>query len=235
MIEKHPCAGDCGSECFGRYCDDCMDNITETENTKQQQYEEAERQLIMRLRLKQPAATIRQMGVPKEMWDFTFENMKDKYPSFKKIKSVKTALNGGKGVFITGATGSGKSHLVIGGLYYIACRSALSLDEFGFIDVAEWTYTIYNMDKRERDTMINEVAAKRYLAIDDAGWEGEYQKDIMRILFRKRFNLKNVDLITTNFSITDESNGFAEFYQFDVFDRLMSRCKLIAVAGESIR
>ncbi|KKL60382.1 hypothetical protein LCGC14_2205830, partial [marine sediment metagenome] len=158
-----------------------------------------------------------------------------KYPSYKKIKNIKTALDKGKGVIITGATGCGKTHLIIGGLYYIACQSALPLDEFGFIDVAEWAYMVNNMDKRERDAVIDEVAAKRYLVIDDAGWEGEYRKDIMRILFRKRFNLKNIDLITTNFSITANHNSFAEFYRFDIFDRLMSCCKLITVAGESVR
>jgi DNA replication protein DnaC len=233
-IEKHPCA-ECGRDCYGVYCDKCSDRIAEIEDKKRREYEEAERQRIMQLRLNQPAATILQMGVPKAMSKFIFDNMKDKYPSFDKIGRVKEALDDGKGIFITGATGCGKTHLVIGGLYYIACQSALPLTEFGFIDVAEWAYLIDNMDKRERDAVIDEVAAKRYLAIDDAGWEGEYRKDIMRILFRKRFNLKNIDLLTTNFSITATQNDFAEFYRLDVFDRLKSRCKLITIAGKSLR
>lgn len=173
------------------------------------------------------AEALNKMGIPELCHAWTlgnFDNTKAKTPARKAMKE-------GESIFITGKTGSGKTHLAIGLLIE---NGHAEPNYYRFINVPKLILDLHSDVKADRDyaARIQNLTAVKVLVLDDMGAEKatEYVRAVLYELINERMMNGKPTIVTSNMGLKEIGENIDE--------RLASRLSsfhIISITGTDRR
>ena len=139
----------------------------------------------------------------------------------KSVDKIKDSF--GKGLFIFGGTGTGKTYA----LYALTVKFGMKIRNYSNI-----LERVYN-DLNNKYYYLKSISDDKYVVIDDIGTEKhtEYNQDILYTLINDVYMAKKRLFISTN--LTPEE--FEEKYGERIFSRLCEMCEFVEFTGPDKR
>ncbi|MCL5772450.1 MAG: ATP-binding protein [Actinobacteria bacterium] len=234
-----------GKECFDfygkpyiawRYQCDCIEKINERKELKNQG-----KSLIDEIH------KIKDAGIGKRFYDKTFSNFKKELnpkaynECLNYVKNFEENIKQGKGLFITGNVGSGKTHLVAAMIDWLARmtkRNKNSIHPVFTTSVDLIAKIKYSFDRKYKDDdtteeLMDDFERCKLLIIDDLGTEKttDWANELFYKIIDYRYsNLKSL-IITTN--LTDQE--LKEKLSERLISRIYEMCKGIKLTSKDYR
>jgi DNA replication protein DnaC len=144
-------------------------------------------------------------------------------------------LKSGRGLFITGTVGTGKTHLVVAIVDYIA-RLLKRKGSFKIIFVTAidlLSEIKYSYDKNNTEDIINNFETCNLLIIDDLGIEKttDWTHELFYKIIDSRYSNLLPVIITTNLTDIEIKDKLSE----RIISRIYEMCKGIKLAGKDYR
>lgn len=146
----------------------------------------------------------------------------------KLLQALKESIENGKGLFIYGETGTGKTHFchaIVNG--YKA--SSIYVENFVSLlgEYREYMQKGYYNDK------LRELCAQEHLIIDDIGAEkvSDFVIEFLYSVVNKRYESMKRTVITTNLNYKD----FGDRYGDRILSRIAEMCVLVELTGDDKR
>jgi DNA replication protein DnaC len=181
---------------------------------------------------------IRSSGLPTNYRDKTFDNFEIGMNE-KAISRIKEYLKNkewrdGKGLYITGMVGCGKTHLAAAIVHELAKQNVYTLFVFvpDFLDELRSTYDEKNQDE-EREDPFELAKRSTVLVLDDLGTEKvtEWANEKLLQLINYRWNYALATIITSNYKMKDLSERLGQ----RIYSRIKGMCEEIIINGEDRR
>jgi DNA replication protein DnaC len=181
---------------------------------------------------------IKSSGLPKLYLNKTFENF-DVGKNEKAIKRIKEYLQNkewrkGKGLYITGTVGCGKTHIASAIVHELAKENVYTLFVFvpDFLDEVRSTYD-EEQEEEDREDPLELARNSSVLVLDDLGTEKvtEWAKEKLLQLINYRINNNLATIITTNLTMKE----LYERLGVRIYSRIKGMCEEITIWGEDRR
>ena len=178
--------------------------------------------------------------IPKKFQNKNFANYNNKYnPEGFNIcrnyaKNLIENLKNGKGLFITGVVGTGKTHLVIAIIDYIARilkRKRIWVIYTTAVDLL--TEIKYSYDRHDTEETISGYENCALLIIDDIGIEKttDWTDELLYKIIDTRYSEMRSLIVTTNLNIKEVKNKLSE----RIVSRIYEMCRGVKLRGEDYR
>jgi len=184
------------------------------------------------------ARNIRTSGLPKNYLDKTFDNF-DVGMNEKAIKRIKEYLQNkewrdGKGLYLTGTVGCGKTHLASAIVHELAKQNVYTLFVFvpDFLDELRSMFDDTKQDT-ERENPFELAKISTVLILDDLGTEKvtEWANEKLLQLINYRYNNNLATIITSNYAMQALKGRLGE----RIYSRVKGMCEEIVINGEDRR
>jgi len=184
------------------------------------------------------ARNIRTSGLPRNYLDKTFENF-EVGRNEKAIKRIKEYLQNkewrdGRGLYITGTVGCGKTHLAAAIVHELARQNVYTLFVFvpDFLDEIRSTYDDKNQDE-ERENPFELAKISTVLILDDLGTEKvtEWANEKLLQLINYRTSNNLTTIITSNYTLQELPGRLGQ----RIYSRIKGACEEIIINGEDRR
>lgn len=179
------------------YCDKCRSELETQQRLEDEKALEAERLETMRAN---PERLLKECGVPSKYLNCSFENF---VGNDKLISALKRDID--QGIFLTGITGCGKTHLAVAVLRELAKEGKASL----FKNVSELLLDIRGSfregAKITEQELVEKYSVAPVLVLDDLGSEksSEYAINTLYIIINHRDQELLPTIITSNLTLTE--------------------------------
>ena len=140
----------------------------------------------------------------------------------------------GIGLFITGAVGTGKTHLVAAIIDYIARVHKRKVYDIIFISSVNLLFRIkFSFDSKTTEALIEELEEASLLAIDDLGVEksSDWTHEIFYKILDSRYSKQRPTILTSNFTDAELKEKMSE----RIVSRIYEMCNGVKITCEDYR
>lgn len=132
----------------------------------------------------------------------------------------------GKGIFICGGTGTGKTYA----LYAMSKKYDIKVENW--IDIMEDIKSKMSNNQSVGD-LIDSLTSEKFLAIDDVGAENQtnYSQEKFYMIVNRIYNRMSRLFISTNLTLEQ----FQDKYGERLFSRIAEMCEIVELTGEDKR